>query len=239
MPYAAEGDPKTARIIFIGEAPSHVELMTGRPFTGPSGHIFNECLEQAGILRSDCFITNVFQEKIKKQRGKSTIYNDKGEILFQDGKHGFSALGMEHVKELEDQISNSEANVIVPLGGPAFRAICSQTRITKWRGSILKGVMKGVEGKKVIPTLHPANVIHGQYVMKYVITSDFRRVNRESKFPDVRRPPYRFKLRPTFAQCMEALEFMKTLNTYACDIEIGYVSEKADPMGQITRICFS
>ena len=71
MPYKPEGSPETAKIVFVGEAPARSEMITGKPFSGPAGFVFNECLESAGILRSDCYITNVFDFPVKKEKGRA------------------------------------------------------------------------------------------------------------------------------------------------------------------------
>lgn len=239
MPYGPEGDPVTAKIVFVGEAPSVQEMIIGRPFVGPAGRIFSECLEQAGILRSECYLTNVFQQRIKKKFKKTTIYDDNDQPLFYEGKRGFTELGREHLDILYNQLSKTNANIIVPMGSPAFRAICGKQGITKWRGSILKSSILGREDQKVVPTLHPANVIHGQSVMRYVILSDFKKVLRESEYPGVFYPKYQFKLNPTFSQCLEYLDFIDTLDFYTCDIEIGYVGHDLDPKAQCTRISFA
>ena len=241
MSYGPEGDPATAKIVFVGEAPSTQEILQGRPFVGPAGYVFAECLNKAGILRSECYITNVFQEQVRKKKGKQDIFDRDGDKLFSNTKVGFTELGMVHIRELEEQLSKTNANVYVPLGVPAFRALCGPQvgGITKWRGSIMRASLGVIQDKKAIPSIHPAMALHGQYINRYLITSDFKRTLREANFPEIRRPPYQFKLRPTFNQCMEYLDFLETLDEYVSDIEIGFVSNEVDPIGQITRISFA
>ena len=48
-----------SKILFIAEAPGNNEDRDGIPFTGPSGKIFDECLESIGLTREDIYITNV------------------------------------------------------------------------------------------------------------------------------------------------------------------------------------
>ena len=239
MPYAPEGNPLTAKIVFVGEAPARSEMITGKPFSGPAGFVFNECLESAAILRSDCYITNVFDFPIKKQKGKSAIFNLDNEKLWSDTKEGFTELGLVSVRILENELSRTTANVLSPLGAPAFRAICSGRGITKWRGSILPATLQDICGRKSIPSIHPANALHGQYITRYSIRADFKRSNKESAFPEIRRPPYKFSLRPTFGQCLQHLDMLKDMDRYACDIEVGYIALTSDPRGQITRISYA
>jgi len=51
--------PCPAKIVFIGEGPGKDEDMRGEPFVGRAGKILTEALENAGVDRSDVFITNL------------------------------------------------------------------------------------------------------------------------------------------------------------------------------------
>ncbi len=239
MTYRPEGDPLTASIVFVGEAPARREMIDGRPFSGSAGFVHDQCLEFAGIPRSGTYTTNVFDFPVYKPKGKSVLFKDKAytEKLFSDTNEGFTPLGKKSVERLQDELSKTTANVIVPLGSPAFRSICEGRGITKWRGSILPATL--IPGRKTIPSIHPANALHGQYITRYIIRGDYKRAKRESKFPDIRRPPYNFRLRPTFGQCVETLEFIKTLDKYACDIEVGFFTPNREPLAQATRISWA
>lgn len=50
--------PERASIMFVGEAPGHVNDQEGRPFVGHGGRIFNGILDLVGLKREDVFITN-------------------------------------------------------------------------------------------------------------------------------------------------------------------------------------
>src|ERR1700689_4270430 len=47
--------------MIVGEAPGEEEERQGRPFVGPSGNELNRMLGEAGISRSECFITNLIR----------------------------------------------------------------------------------------------------------------------------------------------------------------------------------
>ena len=49
----ADGNPETASIVLIGEAPGEMEDMEGRPFVGRAGQLLDEFLSEAGISRED------------------------------------------------------------------------------------------------------------------------------------------------------------------------------------------
>lgn len=55
----SDGNPDTAKIVLIGEAPGEQEDMTGKPFVGRAGQLLNKFLSEAGISREeDLFIIN-------------------------------------------------------------------------------------------------------------------------------------------------------------------------------------
>ena len=76
----ADGNPETAKIVLIGEAPGENEDETGKPFVGRAGQLLNKFLEDAGISRQDdLYIINTvkcrppekeFQLMLKKQCAK-------------------------------------------------------------------------------------------------------------------------------------------------------------------------
>ncbi len=49
----SDGNPETAKIVLIGEAPGENEDETGTPFVGRAGKLLNQFLEGAGISRQD------------------------------------------------------------------------------------------------------------------------------------------------------------------------------------------
>ena len=51
--------PLRAKIVFVGEQPGDQEDLAGHPFVGPAGKVLDEALHQAGIDRSEVYVTNV------------------------------------------------------------------------------------------------------------------------------------------------------------------------------------
>lgn len=49
----ADGNPETASIVLIGEAPGEMEDLSGKPFVGRAGQLLNDFLTEAGISRED------------------------------------------------------------------------------------------------------------------------------------------------------------------------------------------
>ena len=57
-----------ADIVFIGEAPGKNEDEQGLPFVGAAGKFLNEMLAQAGMDRSDVYITNIVKYRPPNNR---------------------------------------------------------------------------------------------------------------------------------------------------------------------------
>jgi DNA polymerase len=66
--------PLDARIMFVGEQPGDQEDLAGRPFVGPAGQLFDRALGEAGIDRSQTYVTNAVKHFKFEQRGKRRIH---------------------------------------------------------------------------------------------------------------------------------------------------------------------
>lgn len=236
--YGPEENSKTAKIVFVGEAPTSEEIRTGQPFMGVAGRIHNECLEHAGILRHQTYTTNVFDFPVHKPKGdKANFFSGASapqpNRLIYRIRGGFTELGLESVARLERELAATAANVICPLGGPALLAICGKHAIMNWRGSILSSSMPRLKGRKCIPSIHPMNASYGQHINRYIIKEDYRRATHEASFPEIHRPDYKFILYPTFRECCQFLIEANrvSLSPIAIDIEVIF--------GQCERIAFA
>ena len=205
---------------------------------GKTGELFGELSSSAGIPRAWFYLTNVFDFRVNKPKERSgTIetflpeYPPEVSSRLWTDRGGFTENGWKSVERLHKELIGCSANVLIPMGNPALVAITGHKGITKWRGSILESKMEGCRTYKVIPTIHPAATFKGRFLWRYDIRHDFKRIRRELEFPEIRRPPYNFNLNPTYKQCLETLEWIKTIKpTISVDIEIAN--------RQISRICF-
>ena len=48
-----------SKMLFVAEAPGSSEDRADIPFTGPSGHVFDELLAGIGMTRKDIYLTNI------------------------------------------------------------------------------------------------------------------------------------------------------------------------------------
>jgi uracil-DNA glycosylase family protein len=74
--------PKTARLMIVGEQPGDQEDLAGQPFVGPAGGVLDAALEEAGIDRSDVYVTNAVKHFKHEPRGKRRLHKtpNAGEV---------------------------------------------------------------------------------------------------------------------------------------------------------------
>ena len=65
---------KRAVMMLVGEQPGDYEDVAGKPFVGPAGKIMDRALEEAGIDRSQVYVTNVVKHFKWEPRGKRRIH---------------------------------------------------------------------------------------------------------------------------------------------------------------------
>jgi len=66
--------PVDADMMFVGEQPGDQEDLTGKPFVGPAGQVFDRAMADAGIDRSRVYVTNAVKHFKYEQRGKRRIH---------------------------------------------------------------------------------------------------------------------------------------------------------------------
>lgn len=75
--------PPDAQIMMIGEQPGDKEDLAGRPFVGPAGQLLDRAMAEAGIDRTQVYMTNAVKHFKFEPRGKRRIHAkpDTAEIV--------------------------------------------------------------------------------------------------------------------------------------------------------------
>lgn len=191
-------------IAIVGEAFGEEEERLGMPFVGKSGWFLDQCLNEAGIDRGKCHITNVFMTRPKPSNDiKNLCQEDKPVERLTYGQHVLPALDQKawvrpefypHVRDLWDNLLRWQPNIVIALGNTAAWALLGQTKITKIRGTVTESLL----GLKVLPTYHPAGVLR-QYKNRPVLIADLMKAERQAQFPEVRRPKRELWIEPELA----------------------------------------
>ncbi len=69
-------------MMMVGEQPGDQEDLAGRPFVGPAGQLLDRAIAEAGIDRSEVYVTNAVKHFKFEPRGRRRIHAkpDTGEI---------------------------------------------------------------------------------------------------------------------------------------------------------------
>ncbi|MDE2097533.1 MAG: hypothetical protein KGL39_09830 [Patescibacteria group bacterium] len=204
--------PCPAKIMLVGEAYGEYEERQGEPFVGASGQELNRMLHEAGIMRSECYVTNLVNARPPMNDIGAWIAAKKKDITFEHTplrdkmvkpiiQLGYASL----LKEIE----LIQPNVIVALGNASLWALTGAWGISKWRGSLLR--QDGNSNlPKVIPVYHPAYIIR-DWSSRAITVNDLKKVKREMLSSQYNHEPkWQFRLRPSFLAVLEILQELKT-----------------------------
>jgi uracil-DNA glycosylase len=139
-----EGAPG-ATVMFVGEQPGNDEDLAGRPFVGPAGRLFDEALEEAGIDRTQTYVTNAVKHFKWEPRGKRRIHQKP------------NAAEMAACRPwLEAELALVKPKVVVALGATAAQTLLGRGfRVTKQRGVPVESPL----APYVLATVHPSSIL--------------------------------------------------------------------------------
>jgi DNA polymerase len=138
--------PQTTSVMFVGEQPGDKEDRAGEPFVGPAGQMLDRGLQEAGIDRSEVYVTNAVKHFKFEPRGTRRIHSKPNarEILACR-------------PWLEAEIASVRPKLIVCLGATAAQSLMGpQFRITRDRGKIFTDTQWA---PALIATTHPSAIL--------------------------------------------------------------------------------
>jgi len=208
--------PIGAKFLILGEAPSYEEVSAGKPFVGASGRELDRLLKDAGVPRHEAWVTNVCKYMVPPNADKKRM-----PFHVRARNHGIDM--EQQLAELQVEINDIKPNVILALGGTALWALSGKTKISQFRGSIMRGM-----GTKFVPTYHPAHLLHSAaggeikgYWNRQVMIFDFKRAWEESNDPMMNLPNRVLQICNNSGELYEFLQRYKHRKRLAADIEAG------------------
>jgi DNA polymerase len=136
---------RRSNVLFVGEQPGNEEDLTGKPFVGPAGKLFDNALEEAGIDRKQTYVTNVVKHFKWEPRGKRRIHKKPNAMEIAACRPW-----------LEAEIGVVKPEVIVALGATAAQALLGpKFRVTKQRGQFIESTLASY----VMATVHPSSIL--------------------------------------------------------------------------------
>lgn len=164
--------PARARVIFVGEQPGDQEDRQGAPFVGPAGAMLDKALEDAGIRRSDVYVTNAVKHFKWEPRGKRRIHKKPR---------------MSEIKAcrpwLEAELRAVKPEIVVCLGATAAQSVLGAGfKLMQNRGRLVETpgpAGAGLPAQRVVATIHPSAVLRAP-------DSEGRRAAYESLVADLK-----------------------------------------------------
>jgi len=136
---------RRAKVLFVGEQPGNEEDLSGKPFVGPAGRLLDDALAEAGIDRSQTYVTNVVKHFKWEPRGKRRIHKKP------------SAREVAACQPwLDTEIALVKPRAIVCLGATAAQALLGRTfKVTSHRGEFIPSPLAPL----VLATVHPSSIL--------------------------------------------------------------------------------
>ena len=135
----------TARLVLVGEQPGDVEDQQGVPFVGPAGRELVSALDEAGVDRSDVYVTNTVKHFKFRAQGKRRIHATPDTLEVHACTPWLGA-----------ELAAVQPELVVLLGATAGKALMGASfRVTQDRGQVLATPA----GLRAVATIHPSAVL--------------------------------------------------------------------------------
>lgn len=142
-----------AEIVLIGEAPGKKEDETGLPFVGAAGKFLDSMLAEAGINRSDVFITNIV--KYRPPNNRDPLPEEKKAFW----------------PYLVRQLDVIQPQIVVTLGRHSMEYFLPDQKISMIHGQP-KRIVFGDKKLVIVPLYHPAAALYNGG-MRATLIEDF------------------------------------------------------------------
>lgn len=134
--------PASAAVMFVGEQPGDKEDISGRPFVGPAGQLFDRAMAEAGVDRAAVYVTNAVKHFKFVPRGKARIHQKPGSTEIRACRPWF-----------EKELDIVRPDLVVAMGATAVQSLFGKPLpIGKSRGRIVELATGG----QALVTVHPS-----------------------------------------------------------------------------------
>ncbi len=137
--------PAPARLILVGEQPGDEEDLAGRPFVGPAGRLLADIASEAGLDRSECYVTNAVKHFKFQPSGKRRIHQRPNTQEIQRCRWW-----------LDFELDKVRPQLVVALGATAARALTEDGRAIRERSGKIE---KRADNIPVLITIHPSAIL--------------------------------------------------------------------------------
>ena len=137
--------PVGARLMLVGEQPGDQEDLAGRPFVGPAGKMLDKALADAGVDRTQVYVTNVVKHFKNEPRGKRRLHKKPNRSEVEVCKVW-----------LDQEIALVRPQLVVAMGVTAASALVGKAvTLSKLRGQEIAFA----DGQRGMVTIHPSSIL--------------------------------------------------------------------------------
>ena len=141
---AGEG-PRHARVMLVGEQPGDQEDLAGKPFVGPAGQMLDKALADAGVDRTEVYVTNVVKHFKNGPRGKRRLHKKPNRSEVEVCKVW-----------LDQELALVRPRLVLAMGVTAASALAGKAvTLSRTRGKL----MVFVDGQQGMVTIHPSSIL--------------------------------------------------------------------------------
>ncbi|MEM2174428.1 MAG: DNA polymerase [Candidatus Micrarchaeia archaeon] len=192
--------PLDAKLVIIGECPGETEEVMGKPFVGNSGQLLDKLLEDAGIFRKDCYITNIVA--CRPTDSSNNNVTPSADII-------------KYCRErLNEELSKLNPKIVLLLGNVAIKQFLGTSKNV----SNSEGIPFRSNGYIVVPTYHPAALLRDPSKIPNVVTT-FKRVKEWLEKDPFEWSFEEYQLLYDKKRILEYLNLLCSEDIVACDIE--------------------
>lgn len=216
-----------AKICFVADYPSYADIQVNQGYSDGAGSILTQCMGHAGMSMAEASLIFLIPDACTQAEF----------IRYWTPKAGFTTQATRHFEQLREAIKEANANVYVPLGEAVMQCLTSKKGITKWHGSILESI-DFFGNVKVIPTIDPRVAIR-QYLYRYYISADLRRIKEEANYRELNLPVRTLLVQPSYLEACTFLEECLKVKEVAIDIEVYKLEVSCISFATSPTLCMS
>ena len=137
--------PVGARLMLVGEQPGDQEDLAGKPFVGPAGKMLDKALAEAGVDRTEVYVTNVVKHFKNEPRGKRRLHKKPNRSEVEVCKVW-----------LDQEIALVRPQLVLAMGVTAASALAGKAvTLSKERGKEIAFA----DGQRGMVTIHPSAIL--------------------------------------------------------------------------------
>lgn len=225
MQIRPEGSTQS-RIMIVQDCPGYEELRASAPLQGSAGKELNRMLHEAGITRSECFVTSLIRTQIPFNSFDRLVAQRKADVTLEHvwlhDKKVLPSLASA-LQLLEKEIDLIKPKVILALGNGVLFSLLGKWGIKSWRGSELEYTSPKGHICRVVPAYPPSYILQ-VWKDRQITVSDLRRVKSLADGTQEDTMEYQFIIRPSFSEGVRVLNDLlrrvrDTSTTLSVDIE--------------------